>query len=84
MKWRNGNPRCIRYILGGRDQRGPAAASRPLTSDVFLFRGTFLRAGGLLDVDYKLALRFVFVNWSGRIVDFIIFVCVPSLASSPS
>lgn len=58
--------------------------SWPLTSDVFLFRSRLFRASSLLDVDYQLALRFVLVNWPGRIVDFILFVWVRFRASSPS
>ena len=42
--------------------------SRPRTSDVFLFRSSFLGVGSLLDVDHQLSLRLFFVNWSGRIV----------------
>ena len=51
---------------------------------MLLFRGALFRAGSLLDVDYKLALRLVLVNWPGRIVDFIFLELVPSLASSTS
>ena len=58
--------------------------SPPLTSDVFLFRSALFRAGGLLNVDYQFALRFVLVDRPGRIVDFIIFVRIRSWASSPS
>ena len=51
---------------------------------MFLLRGALFRAGSLFDVDYQFALRLVLVNWSGRIVDFIVLVRVPFSASSPS
>jgi len=58
--------------------------SRPLTSDVFLFRSALFGVGGLLDVNYQLALRFVLVNWPGWIVDFIVLIRVRSWAAAPS
>jgi hypothetical protein len=57
--------------------------SRPPTSDVFLFRSRLFGAGGLLDVNYQLTLRFVLVNWPGRIVDFIILVRITSPSRRP-
>jgi hypothetical protein len=50
---------------------------------VFLFRSRLFRAGGLLDVDYQLALRFVLVDWPGRIVDFIILERTASSSGRP-
>jgi hypothetical protein len=50
---------------------------------MFLLGGGFIWAGGFLNVDGQFLFCFVFVHWSGRIVNFIA-VDVKATTRSPS
>jgi len=53
------------------------------TANMFLLGGSFLCAGGLLNVDGQFLFCFVLVHWSGGIVNFVT-VHVKASTRSPS
>lgn len=79
-----GSPKYTRYILLCRQSaRGADDGEVGRTPNMFLLRGSLIRAGGLFDVNHQLLLGLVFVHWTSGVVYLIISINVKAVGTSP-